>query len=1008
MAQGWQQQARFPAGQPTFFSVPGAPGAPPAAGQSRQPVSLPGLHSHPGLQSVRPLKRAPDQSWEEAPGKQPRPAAENPAWAAAAATAAPAANLGPSKDSYIVSSTGPDTKEVVVRTLIGEYVEMGVNHGRKVFQKMPQRGDQENVTVLMYYWDSRDGPGFEGWWFGNKLGGTQVWSHCKDSGLAPPLSGWKIPWDGAVRPSLTVVNKQDRLKEAAAAKLQQFSEEFGKVEVEASQALEQASTVVVGDDVSIQALSEAEVVLAPHVLVIDEFVAKVAAAQAAPVGDTFVISSFRILLDRCRALQQTLKTRHSEVKDFKQTSEQEAVQKERDEREGAVLDEAVLGATEKTNAAEDMVEKTVITAEMVHSCGDDVDVIRQAIEDTEQAAKQAQVAVGEARIFLNAKLAKLRGLGQALRERGQANLGKLQQQLSEAQNKLTPLKTIRRDVDQRKEAQKLVAEVNEKLALAEVDVDRADEMVAMLAADTPTKESLAQAHQAVSVADQHMTQALRMFESKKCLASGTSLEELTALGPRGDSAKGRITQLKVALKDASERATLDAYIQEATEKVYSVVEAIGKLEEVDARMKGGEDVTPDEMASSEAAASGVQTTASMARMFIQMKMLEVKRMTGESGKAAAVKMTNFQKQIESATKRLAEFKSNISRKKRMALVRELEEHISAAESLVAKVKESASVFADDGKLTELSPDDIRKASELTLAAEKEANDALMDVRKRVTARQIESKGKDTSIETSSELIKFQTRISTATAEVGRQRKLFTSVEQRLAVRRLVGETEKKLDAVEEKVKNVQAAVAQLVDIKDAASSSEVKNADAAAHEAQIAMRTVSRFLESQSRHAKDAMDKIQPRVKAVQEKLEAAVALKKERVEGVAVKALLNEGQTKVAAMEDNLKKAVESELPFRDGGDSAFTSAQASSMVSELEKAIQLSQTKAADAKTFVSMKRLAAKGFSEVASRSVTDSLNSMQTSVDDAQKQLSDMRWRAVEIKKSAMRRKAGGKP
>lgn len=212
-----------------------------------------------------------------------------------------------------------------------------------------------------------------------------------------------------------------------------------------------------------------------------------------------------------------------------------------------------------------------------------------------------------------------------------------------------------------------------------------------------------------------------------------------------------------------------------------------------------------------------------------------------------------------------------------------------------------------------------------------------------------------------------------------------------------------------KSKKVQAAVSKLADVKqDAVGSIEVKNADAAAQEAQIAIRTVSRFLESQARHAKDALEKLQPRVKAVHDKLEIAVAMKKDRVEEISVRALLNEGQTKVAAMEDNLKKAVDAELPFRDGNDGTFTAAQANSMVAELEKAIQFSQTKAADAKTFVSMKRLAAKGFSEAASRSVTDSLNSMQSSVDAAQKQLSDMRWRAVEIKKSAMRRKAGGKP
>jgi len=88
-----------------------------------------------------------------------------------------------------VFTCGGDREEVVVRTLVGEYVEKGANHGRKVYQKIPDKekaGQTDFVDVLLYYWDSRDGPNFEGWWFGNRLGGTQVWSHCKDSGLLPP------------------------------------------------------------------------------------------------------------------------------------------------------------------------------------------------------------------------------------------------------------------------------------------------------------------------------------------------------------------------------------------------------------------------------------------------------------------------------------------------------------------------------------------------------------------------------------------------------------------------------------------------------------------------------------------------------------------------------------------------------------------------------------------------------------------------------------------------------
>merc|ERR1711953_423747 len=127
-------------------------------------------------------------------------------------------------------------------------------------------------------------------------------------------------------------------------------------------------------------------------------------------------------------------------------------------------------------------------------------------------------------------------------------------------------------------------------------------------------------------------------------------------------------------------------------------------------------------------------------------------------------------------------------------------------------KEAASIFADDGKLMELSADEIREASERTSACEKEANTMLMEVRKFVTARQIEAKGKDASVEVSTELIKFQTRLSTAQSEVSKQRKLFTSVEQRLAVKRALDEAEKKLAETEEKVAKAMAAIAGLEEI----------------------------------------------------------------------------------------------------------------------------------------------------------------------------------------------------
>lgn len=944
----------------------------------------------------------------------PPPQHASPPQAAPAPAPAPTPQV-PAKETYVVFTSGQDKEEVVVRTLVGEYVEKGVNHGRKVYQKVHDKAVPDYVDVLLYYWDSRDGPSFEGWWFGNKLGGTQVWSHCKDSGLLPPGSGWKIPWDGAVRQTLMVMNKETQQRAEAEERLQVLSEEVARAEAEAGHALQQAKSACAKDPSS-ASYAEAEQLLNPQVMALAEVVRKVADAQRLAVGDT--VKAFQQLGTQLREVQATVNNEFASVQASRQKEENDQKQKAMEERDSAVLEELLPEATEKTNTAEDMVEKTVITSEMISACGEDPDMVKQALEETERSAKSAQAAIGEARIYLNAKLASTRRLAERVRERASVELGKLQQQLQDAQNKLNPLKNVRQDWEGRRAAQRLVAEVEEKVVLAEVDVDRAEEMVSLLNADAPTKEGLNLAQTALTVAEAHVNKAMQAFEAKKQAATGMPLDELNKLGPRGEAARSRISQLRSSLKEAGERVTTEGYLEEAAQKVQLVVDALGKLEDIESRFQDCENISLEEtlasVKASETAAAGAQTASSLARVFIQMKGLEVKRFSSGPAADATKKFTEFQKQLELGNKRLTELRGGVNRRKRLALVKEAEARVAKAEVVVEKMKEAASIFADDAKLMELSADEIREASEKTTVCEKEANDALMEVRKFVTARQIEAKGKDASVEVSAELIKFQTRLSAAQTEVTKQRKLFTSVEQRLAVKRLLDEADKKLKDTEEKVAKSTAAVALLDGLSadgDAKESDKlVKDAELAVQEAQISVRTTSRFMEQQSRSqgfAKDAIGKLEPRVKACQDNVHAAGTAIKERGEKMFVRGIIHEAETKVAECEAGLRKATEAEEPFvqpQEGN--GAEKAPSAGAIAELEKAIQAAQSMASSAKTFISMKRLAVKRIAEACGAQCNEALTKMQGTIDDVTKKLSEMRTRSAELKRSALRSQVKG--
>lgn len=84
----------------------------------------------------------------------------------------------------------------------GEYDAFETNHGRPVYKR--ETGFPGSIVVI-YFWDDRDGADFGGWWFGPRVGSDQIWCHSdvKDTTL-PPMTGWKVPWDGSLDPSLQI------------------------------------------------------------------------------------------------------------------------------------------------------------------------------------------------------------------------------------------------------------------------------------------------------------------------------------------------------------------------------------------------------------------------------------------------------------------------------------------------------------------------------------------------------------------------------------------------------------------------------------------------------------------------------------------------------------------------------------------------------------------------------------------------------------------------------------
>jgi DNA repair exonuclease SbcCD ATPase subunit len=142
-----------------------------------------------------------------------------PAIAVEKKTTPPATVTSGLKKPELTVASNSKKNDLGVQTLIGDYMHVGMNHGKKYYKKLQAIPGHTDIKVFLYYWDTRDGADASGWWFGDELGGAEVWARAVSPSNTPPVGGWKVPWN-AMKPEpglLTVTPFKGAAAPAAAA-----------------------------------------------------------------------------------------------------------------------------------------------------------------------------------------------------------------------------------------------------------------------------------------------------------------------------------------------------------------------------------------------------------------------------------------------------------------------------------------------------------------------------------------------------------------------------------------------------------------------------------------------------------------------------------------------------------------------------------------------------------------------------------------------------------------------
>lgn len=935
------------------------------------------------------------------------------------------------------------TDELGVETLLGEYQESGTNHGKKFFKRVKGPVGSDEQSVFLYWWDNRDGDDFSGWWFGDQVGGSQVWSRNDKAEALPPAAGWRIPWNGPVRPNLSIKNetpmppsKDPPVKEEKASKVQAASEAAKKkageeqlvqtaldrivlAEIEATQALESSQAMMDGE-VTKDALKVVEEMLqAQQITMVEAHKQLAADIMEARKQAPSCVPALSKLTPRLRSVQASLAQEMQQAKQLfakKQAEAAEAkkaaklAEKEREaaRRDKATFEELLPGLHNIVEAAEIAVEGAIATsAPLAQKDAEDV-VVEAAIASTEEAAAEAQKAVQAAKKALNAQVATSKAYASEARKHANAECTLLQERLGEALNNLGPCIRVRKDYEQKQDARRVMNEVATTVGTVELDVEK---VLEKFKDDIPSEEEVKSAEDSITPVISKVTNAMRFVEQRIKTAQGALKEDLLQMQARGIESKNKLDGMKDKLRIQLEQTLALRALRRALELTAAAEEGCRKMSEAEWPFLKGEEPAPGTNAAAavetcEELAMASDAAAEKAAAFVKAKLGESLKYPEDVRQNCQDELRQLQARVEATTQQVAAFKRDTAVRRTAMVVLEIAQKIDATEE---KVKQVVAVAANitAAKLDEMPVVKLKDLAEQTLTAEKAAGVSIAEARQALAAKQKSNGTKDSSADLGAELSKLTTRLMASQQELSAQRKVAVAAERCWKGRRIVEEKDGELKRLEEELERLDFMTTPLGD---------ERTSDEALTEVGAGVVAVDKGLSATAEALETSLVTAQGTVKDAISRLLARAAKDRERLGGVkvamaeqreqaSVDIIVAAAKAKMATLDDCVQKTSVAEMPFQKGDVSSMQLAEAKAAVADSDASLTAAQDAVVEARSFLTAKALEVRKLGEVAKRVGLNEISILSTKVEEHVKTLQSFRKATLVRKRAALDLEAG---
>lgn len=894
-----------------------------------------------------------------------------------------------------------------VLTLTGEYTDIGDHHGRRSYQRIPHDG---RANVFLYFWDERDGEDQMGWWFGNAVGGEEVWArHAGREDGPPPSRGWKVPWDIEEQIELIGV---ELVTEAEAKEGSNFKAEVDQL-VEEMKPLYETWDEALKVGEKLEELQEAVTKRQKSTMEFAQRLQKEISdgrRQKAPQAD---ITALMNLQPAVRAIQARLATELRKVKSElikpKASVTQVKVEKvdppmpqtprsralppkdlgknvpeafkppepakppesfkppepakppfKRPEPAKApeiatprVIAPAKVGSVPEPDhsAAEDVVkdfeDSVASILEMAEPLLQDCVEDTSAAEEVEISAKDLEKQVASVRTRLAELTQVTAKMPVPLRSKHFAATQKFQSRITEANKKLAPLLNFRTHFKERAEAKKATQSMETSLSEVELEVEKVSMMLSLSGSVQMCEEEVLMSDRLLREAQSSLQKWKAELTKRLSQAKGAAADEIRKLNKNSQEHQKKIDQLFQSIK--SQRAGLQAQsiLKEATEKVVKAEEALMKCSEVEMPFLKGIEILPKQ--ESQPALKACDAAARVAHM------AETTASGFIRSKMAEVKRSAIEESVATDMQQLLKRSEDV--KKKIESFKQETEQRRASSNLVEVMTHMNKAVAAAAELSKWAGicqqgldaplETLTKALEEAPKAQKALAIAVAD-----TSKHLLNEANEASASQKQEL---KNRLTAFSQESIKHRATVAQASKVLKSKEILEDQQRRTDQLEAQFQHLKE-----ISMSHSEGEQEVieeqKVMEALQKSLQAALNAAQLRAANAEPTLKTAMQKILERQRKVHTELNALTATSKERRERTLTEIWNRGALERLEQLQKWKTEAEELEMPFLRGLE-ILPYEEAIGAVAGMEDIAQKMQAGLQEARTFIAAKSLACK---------------------------------------------------